>query len=400
MSRDIFWIGFLVLAMIVLFMVLPSQAADYYVSTAGSDNGPGTQAQPFATIQHACGQENASCVHLDGSTFHESPLVSLYMIREYEILHARPVMTIKGDYNGPNGMGGRYSTIIDGSLTMHFTLQCMGAGYLDGCISDLTVKSIFLYSNSPTSASDHITATVTRCEVINSSGVGIECNIDGYTVRTSCYIDQCHILSGVLDGIKIEGTWSSITNNDIEMNSGFGISVYGPSKDYFHYSAAKIAYNKIKNINKGGVLLNNTDYALENNEITADRYGLCITGNNYYPDLGGGSEGSVGNNTIMGNGEYDIYFPNGTTNLYAKFNHWDEATEAQMASGNQKKTNITRFYDIFDYWQPGMTPTGAVIWDSNFGRNDKLDPSKTSISLSNNSKVQPTSLGSIKAVYR
>ena len=43
----------ILLTTIISLAVLVSSAQDFYVSTIGNDNNPGTQKQPFATISHA-----------------------------------------------------------------------------------------------------------------------------------------------------------------------------------------------------------------------------------------------------------------------------------------------------------------------------------------------------------
>src|SRR5262245_40006479 len=53
------------LSLVLATTVAP--AADYYVSTSGSDSGPGTSAQPFRTITYAYSRASA------GTTIHVAP---------------------------------------------------------------------------------------------------------------------------------------------------------------------------------------------------------------------------------------------------------------------------------------------------------------------------------------
>ncbi len=55
------------LSILTLLCALPAYATNYYVSTAGSDSNPGTQAQPWLTIQHAANTVVA------GDTVHIAP---------------------------------------------------------------------------------------------------------------------------------------------------------------------------------------------------------------------------------------------------------------------------------------------------------------------------------------
>ena len=57
-------------ALLVLLVPVPMYAADYYVATSGNDSGPGTLAQPFASIARA--QQAASSgdnVYIRGGTY-------------------------------------------------------------------------------------------------------------------------------------------------------------------------------------------------------------------------------------------------------------------------------------------------------------------------------------------
>ena len=59
--------GLYALCLNLVLAAASTQAADYYVSTSGSDSNPGTSAQPFRTITHAYGQAGP------GTTIHVLP---------------------------------------------------------------------------------------------------------------------------------------------------------------------------------------------------------------------------------------------------------------------------------------------------------------------------------------
>ncbi len=62
------------IAATVLLFPAVSQAADYYVSTAGSDSAAGSQASPFRTIQYAADTATSpgDTVHIMGGTYNEA----------------------------------------------------------------------------------------------------------------------------------------------------------------------------------------------------------------------------------------------------------------------------------------------------------------------------------------
>ena len=63
---------------LMLMLTIPSVfAADYYVSTTGSDSDPGTLAQPFATIQHAADLMGpGDTCYIRGGSYHEAVVMN------------------------------------------------------------------------------------------------------------------------------------------------------------------------------------------------------------------------------------------------------------------------------------------------------------------------------------
>jgi len=510
----------LIILVLAILTILPATAADFYVSTAGSDSNPGTSAQPFATIQHAVDVAPAEMtyIHLDASHWTES-----VGILDKDI-------SITGSYNGPHGMGGRDRTFILGGIQSH----TVG-------IPPMTSAPILIVSDLNAYYVDHVmpvgspmqpeTSFVTNCDISNPSGHGIN---GWYLNVSSCAVHDCSgygiictrgsatgntVFNNNGSGIALGSTgWGgSASNNTIYNNTGNGIAgtcfpalvigntCYGNGNSGISvnvgpvggngftnnhcysngsygisigsmlggFSSVNVSNNTCSDNNYGiycgfsgtlsmannivgidgnmpgnqnygisiggdcystidgntvlgngdtGIIMDNSDIAeniiLSNNLINNNNgYGLQIntsagvkilgnsmTGNTSYgvylnnstsqADLGGGILGSTGNNTIIGNGTYELY-KTGTNNIYAKNNHWDNATESQMASGFQKKTNIVRFYDAFDYWQTGDPLRGAFIWKSDFPRNGVLD-----FAANRMNRAQVSSLGQIKANYR
>jgi parallel beta-helix repeat protein len=365
----------LVVVLIIASTILPATADHFYVSSAGSDSNPGTQAEPFATIQHginACpAYPTLSTVHLDASLWYESPDMFLKNV------------TLVGDYNGPNGLGGRTTSRINGIISTN------GQPYyfLNQKIKYLTVNEISFsvcYSliidscDITYSAADGITfgmggwcvaLTITNCLIAYCNGHGIYSdssqlyltfenntihNCSGSGIYASDGLEGCYINNNTIydcdqSGIVVDGNGNLIYDNNIHNNSGYGIE--------FTDDTSKV-YDNI----------------IENNQS----YGIYCTGSNCNPDLGGGAQSSTGNNTILGNGTYEVY--NDSPNLiFAKYNYWDPLSSAEMAGHTYLEVDVTR---IFDHWDD--TSKGYVDWD---------DPGT-------HTKVVPTSLGQIKASYR
>src|SRR5262245_24416560 len=58
---------------LTVFTFAPAVAADFYVSPSGSDSNPGTQAQPFATVQKALSViASGDTIYLRGGTYNLS----------------------------------------------------------------------------------------------------------------------------------------------------------------------------------------------------------------------------------------------------------------------------------------------------------------------------------------
>jgi hypothetical protein len=424
--------------------VMPAFCADFYVSTAGNDQNPGTQAQPFATIQHAVNISPSgptSYIHLDASTWIET-----ISILDKDI-------SIAGDYNGPHGMGGRDVTHINGGIQSHGT-----SGNIPALIvSNLSAQWVDHVMQQSGSAP---TSSVTNCDISNPAGDGI---YGWYINANSCIVHNCsgggilltrgnasncsvYSNGGIGIGIAstgysgnvtnntvynngndgIAGNWFpvSVTGNNCHDNAGNGIAIGLGCVPYYYSdisnnqccnngsSGIRISYyqaiaylymtendiagnggagiefaassmsdiiisdNNITDNNGYGIQLNGGPFKIENNIINSNNsYGVFLT-NSSQPDLGGGAQGSPGNNTISGNGTYEIYnaSPN---NIYAKNNHWDSQSEGEMAGGYYNTVNVTR---IWDKWEDSSK--GYIMWS---------DPNPT--------KANAPSIGMLKAAF-
>jgi hypothetical protein len=368
--------SFIVILCLFFLAALPAFCADFYVSTAGSDSNPGTQAQPFATIQHgidACPYTGgSSTVHLDGSTWFENPeLEATNLFYPPDPPPDRPNMTVIGDYNGPNGMGGQDKSIINGCFTMIAYFE--GTTTSSASLEDVTVSQILARTDTigmsagsgnltlqnctvRTSTSDGITCTTgSGADLLNvSSCIIYDCAGNGVTIQnllpTTMNFHSCTIYNNQQSGVYLfsaEPVILNIYDNNIHANGSFGII-------FEDISAAKV-YNNI--------LVNNLNYGVD-----------IISNSN--PDLGGGASSSPGDNTISGNGTYEVY-NDSPNNIYAKNNHWDDQSEGEMAGGYYNTVDVTR---IWDKWEDSSK--GYIMWS---------DPAPT--------RTAAPSLGIIKATF-
>jgi hypothetical protein len=375
--------SFVTILCLFFLTALPAFCADFYVSTAGSDSNPGTQAQPFATIQHAIDMcpytGGSSTVHLDGSTWNESPSITA---QSNTGNNDRPNMKLIGDFNGPNGMGGRENSIINGKITAHsyvyspfgeqtyVTLEKLKVNEID--ISTLGAYGPMIAVNAH--------ARVTDCNVIGSPNDGINASV---LVADDVIIDDCLISNSTGCGVYVQYlssgsnyTLSMITDCTITNNLGDGIYYRGPASYPFSYIFNQISNNTITG-NFNGIKVENAAPRIADNQITGNQnYGVFIEAGTYFPDLGSNT-GSPGNNTIAGNETYEVY--NANPNLiYAKYNYWDPLSSAEMAGHTYLEIDVTR---IYDHWED--SGLGYVDWD---------EPGI-------HTKVVPKSLGEIRASF-
>jgi hypothetical protein len=440
----------LLLILCLFFLAaLPVFCADFYVSTAGSDSNPGTQAQPLATIQHAVDispEGPTTYIHLDASQWAETVI-----ILDKDI-------SIAGDYNGPHGMGGKDATHINGGIQSHASNPSMYIPKL--LVSNLSSQWIdhMMQTSGPSTGSSvtncdisnpagdgikgwYINASscivhnctgnglilvrdsnASNCTVYNNNGYGISIsstgyggdatnntvyNNNGHGITGSCFpvsINEniCHdnAGSGIAMGIGyVEYYPNSISNNHCYDNGSYGISISpyvtglgnltidtniisGNGNAGLGFGGSfgannAISNNTIDNNNGYGIQFDyGVSYKVYNNTIINNvDYGIIFPGSSQ-ADLGGGALGSPGNNTISGNGTYEIYnaSPN---NIYAKNNHWDDQSEGEMAGHFYNTTNVTR---IWDKWEDGSK--GYIVWS---------DPAPT--------RTAAPSLGMIKATF-
>jgi len=265
----------------------PDEApAVYYVSPAGLDSNPGTQASPFKTITHAMRVATRS-----GSTVHVAP--GTYNVANNEtfpITVPAGVLLIGDDDETRKGGGSTPTSIVGGGGQAPGATAGFGVALLPGAGS--TIAGFTITNDNPALSGRYGL-------FLNNSNVTLRNNtVTGATHKAGIYVDA--------------STNHMITGNRIVDNGG---SSMGSGLDF----------------GKGGALSK-----VENNVITGNGYGVRydVAGG----DLGGA--GSAGGNTISCNTQNNLvsFAPSAIT-ITAASNMWDHVPPTRgTSSGN----------DIFD----------------------------------------------------
>lgn len=146
-------------------------------------------------------------------------------------------------------------------------------------------------------------------------------------------------------GIYTKAGWGYVTGNTIHGGqigyySNAGTEYFSENKisgsyfGFFSSGAEEVHHNTIKNCHGDGMVMNGLRGPVHNN-VVKDNAGSGIRIVRPEIDLGGGNFGGPGNNTITGNGNFDLYVDGNTTQyamIYAKYNVWDHSDSADIHS--------------------------------------------------------------------
>lgn len=260
----------------LLFLTLglvSAQAADYYVSTQGSDSSPGTSAQPFRTITRAYSLATAGTtiivlpgvytdyqsgwgLHLNKSGTATSPITLKSQVRGGAIIDGQNAgdryqgIYLDGSYNiidgfqirgGPHGgimVWGNYNQILNNEIHHNgnpaSTSQLGQDGVYSGENTRNTVyRGNYIHDNGRTGSNlDHAlylcgdNETVINNVLIRNASWGL--HIAGYTTVSSMKAYNNVIAHNGRGGIMI---WMAvggvdIKNNVIYQNAGYGLDSY------------------------------------------------------------------------------------------------------------------------------------------------------------------------------
>ena len=193
---------------------------DYYVAKNGNDPNPGSEAQPWLTIQHAAvSVSGGDTVYVKEGTYNETVTMTKSGSSENSIVfevYGADSVTLTGQFN----------------LASQDFIVIRGFNIRDGD------RGIYENAANGNPGSDYI--TIENCVIQNTTNQGIHIARGDYVTVNNCTIKDT--------GAHCIRTWGDhwvITNNDIS-NPG--------NEDGIHYSGDghRIAYNYIHNINGTG----------------------------------------------------------------------------------------------------------------------------------------------------
>lgn len=275
----------------------------YYVDAlAGDDSNPGTSLAPYRTITHAVSQSGKT-IYVAPGTYNEA-LGETFPIKI-------PV--------GMNLIGNESGKGIETEQNSGYT----GAGI------DPNEGPTLILGMGLVSAGSNNYATLILGNNSTVAGFTITNPKPLFSNMTSA-VQVPGELSGIVTGITIR-------NNTLTETVG-GAGIYILTLNHPASTGNTISGNTIIS-NSIGIFYNFSSAVIkvENNLISRNRWGISITANtivNPSMDLGGGSTGSNGNNTISCNTEYDLRTPvPNTVTLYAKNNHWDHIPPTVLTTG-------------------------------------------------------------------
>lgn len=218
------WFSFLILLLSFLFLSKSAFAAEYYVNNSGNDSNPGTQAQPWQTVDKVSNSALAAgdkVYFAGGQTFSGN----LYLDEAYNGTSSNPI-------------------VISSYGTGRATIDA-GDSY-----------GIFAYNNGGYTISNLIiqgAGTSTNTE----SGINFYNEKAGNVVMDHIYFDNVEV-SGFGDYGIIVGAFNGtsgyndirITNSTVHDNSKAGIVTYGPDSINYVNTDVYIGYNTLYE-NKG-----------------------------------------------------------------------------------------------------------------------------------------------------
>lgn len=295
-----------------------TESSVYYVDAlAGDDSNPGTSLAPYRTITYAVSQP--------GKTIYVAPGTYDEALGETFPIKIPVGMNLIGNESGKGIETEQNSGYTGAGINPNEGPTLILGGGLIAPGSSTNYTTLTLRNNSTIAG-----FTITNPKPLysgNNTAVEVFGELSGIVTGTTI---RNNTLTGTVGGAGIlvssfnhpASTGNTISGNTITSNY-YGIN--------YHFSSAAIK--------------------VENNLISRNLWGIAIaTNTNVNPsmDLGGGSTGSNGNNTISCNTKYDLRAPvPNTVTLYAKNNHWDHIppTVAVLTTdGNADIFNPSNFF--------------------------------------------------------
>ncbi len=284
---------------------VPTPNVHYVDALSGNNSNPGTSLAPYKTITYAVSQPG-NTIYVAPGTYNETlgetfPIkipagINLIGNESGKGIESK----VKGGNSGYTGTG----IIRNEGPTLILGMGVVSTGFEYATLileNDSTVAGFTITNPKPYSGAGPDTSAVQ----VPGSISGI---ISGITIRNNTLTESIGG-AGVFIRISNQGETGNIISGNTIVSNYFGIY------NSFSNAAIKVENNLISR-NKSGILL-----------VTNTDFGINV-------DLGGGSTGSVGNNTISCNTFNDLITPfSNTVTLYAKNNHWDHIPPTVVTTG-------------------------------------------------------------------
>jgi hypothetical protein len=373
-----------------------ASAADYYVSTTGNDNNPGSASQPFRTISRAYGLATAGTtiivqpgvytdhqtgwgLRINKSGTATSPITLRSQVRGGAVIDGQnganrnKAIYLDGSYNiidgfeirgGPTGgisIWGNYNQIINNDIHHNGNVAIVSNYGQDGVYSDRTTRDNKYIGN-----------------LIRDNG------------RSGSNLDHALYLCGDNE---------LVLNNVMIRNASWGLHIAG----YSTVSNLK-AYNNVMAYNgRGGVMLwlNLSGVDIKNNVIYANsRYGLDsydAHGSGVVVDRNLVFGNSSGNYNFSGSGS-DYTYTLGTTISSAPLfvNSTSAGFDARLSAGSPAINAALNLSSVFTTDLAGATRPSSGAWDLGaykYGVTDTTPPTVSITAPANGATISGLAVG-------
>ncbi|GJL50486.1 MAG: hypothetical protein NPIRA01_17130 [Nitrospirales bacterium] len=324
-------IGHALFLILSLIYVTSAQATTYYVATSGNNSNPGTNSQPFRTIEKGVRSISAGdTLYVKSGTYTES-------IRHWEIPIANGT-----SWNNPITIAANPGHTVTVKPKANNAFFWIG----DGKAKYLIIKGFNVDGgNSAKHGFKFEGGTkyvrVVDCEVKNTTNSGVLVSGSGNTHHEFINLNAHHNGSGQLDhGMYITTSNNLIDQSDIHHNKGYGVHLYSSTntannnivrnvKAYDNNTVGVWGCGILLSSGTGNVAYNNTAYGNFAGLCTIERsastriYNNIAYGNDIYGIYVGkatNTSSRVENNTAYNNGTYGIFVGGAVPNATVKNN--------------------------------------------------------------------------------
>ncbi|UCG58812.1 MAG: right-handed parallel beta-helix repeat-containing protein, partial [Phycisphaerales bacterium] len=265
-------------SLLLMSMATAASAGTCYVATDGSDENPGSEAEPLRTIQKAAGAARAGdTIIVRGGVYHET------VVLRFSGRQGKPIVLKNYPGERPVIQPGEPGKQPPG----HGLLLQAQQGYQKP-IGWITIEGLQIrYGHDGVKFYNAHDIVIRRCHIHDNWNQGILGNGNGVVIDRNTIAGNGtnkDVAQNLIHGIYATGTAFTITNNLIHSNTAYGIQV--AAYDYNKDSMAGPEYAEAKN----WLIANNT-IALNKNRagvvIWQDGVENCVVQNNIFYRNGG-----------------------------------------------------------------------------------------------------------------